>query len=112
MSSLAVGQPVAVAVNGFSVGRYGSVRGRLASIAAVPASTARLQQLTGDANLAGSLAQQGPLYEVTVALDRAGTPSGVAWTRGSGPAGPVPFGALAVASVTVERQSLLHKAFG
>jgi multidrug efflux pump subunit AcrA (membrane-fusion protein) len=112
VGSLAVGQPVEVAVNGFSPGRYGSVRAHVAAIAAVPASATRLQQLTGDASLASALGQQGPLYDVTVALVRARTPSGVAWTRGSGPAGPVPLGALAVASVTVERQSLLHKAFG
>ena len=112
VSSLAVGQAVEVGVNGFSSGRYGSVRARVAAVAEVPASATRLQQLTGNAGLASTLAQEGPLYEVTLALERADNPSGVAWTRGSGPAGPVPFGALAVASVTVERESLVRKAFG
>jgi hypothetical protein len=45
-------------------------------------------------------------------LARADTPSGVKWTQGSGPPGELPIGVQAVASVTIDRQTLLGKAFG
>ena len=54
----------------------------------------------------------GPLREVRVALTRADTPSGLKWTQGSGPPGGLPIGVQAVSSVTIDRQTLLGKAFG
>lgn len=111
LGRVAVGQAVAVAVNGVAADRYGRIRGRVASIGPVPVSRARLRQLTGDAALAAAVSQQGPVYEVVVELERADTPSGLRWTQGRGPASPIPAGALGIAAVTVDRQSLLAKAF-
>ncbi len=112
VGGLAAGQPVDVAVNGFPASRYGSIRGEVTSVGTVPISSTRLKQLTGDVDLATALAQRGPIYEVVVTFLPGSGPSGVAWSRGDGPNGPVPLGALAIASVTVERQPLIRKAFG
>ncbi len=111
ISAIEPGQQVQLAINGFSGARFGSVVGRVETVGSVPLSSARLTQLTGDASLSAAIAEQGPLYEVTISCDPANTPSGVGWTRGDGPNTVIPLGALAVASVTVDRQSLLHQAF-
>lgn len=112
LSAIAEGQPTTIAVNGVAADRYGRIRGEVASIGTVPASRARLRQLTGDAAVTASMTQQGPVYEVVVTLEAADTPSGLRWTQGDGPAAAIPIGALGVASVTVDHQSLISKAFG
>jgi hypothetical protein len=111
VSALSVGQDASVTVNGISPDRYGRIEGHVRTIGELPISSSRLVQLTGDPSLANGLAQQGPLYEVTVALTPADTPSGLAWTRGDGPPRAVPIGALAGLSVVVDRQHLIEKAF-
>jgi hypothetical protein len=112
VSQLAVGQTVAVTVNGVSPERYGKAVGRVAVIEPIPVSQLRLKQLTGDSSLSGLVGQSGPLREVRIRLTPAHTPSGVAWTGGRGPPTPVPAGVHAVASITVDRQTLIGKAFG
>ncbi len=112
LGSLQLGQRVDVTVNGLTPERFGAAIGRVASVGTIPVTAGRLKQLTGDATIAAALGQAGPLYEVVITLDPADTPSGVAWTRGEGPPSPIPLGALALASVTVDRTSLLDKALG
>lgn len=112
VSRLAVGQPVAVTVNGVSPARYGKAVGRVAAIGPRPVSDQRLQQLTGDASLLGLTRSLGPTREVRIALTPAATPSGLAWTGGPGPAGRLPLGVRALSSIEVERETLLGKAFG
>jgi multidrug efflux pump subunit AcrA (membrane-fusion protein) len=109
VSAVAPGQSASVSVNGVAPDRYGRVEGHVASVGDIPLAASRLLQLTGDPTLVGSLSQQGPLYEVIVELERADTPSGVAWTRGDGPPQPIPIGALAVVSIEVEREALIEK---
>ncbi len=111
VSAIASGQEASVAVNGIPDDQYGRIEGHVRSVGETPVPASRLIQLTGDATLASSLTQQGPLYEVVVELAAARTPSGYAWTRGEGPPQPVPIGALAVVSVVLERQTLLETAF-
>jgi HlyD family secretion protein len=112
ISQLAVGQHVAVTVNGVSPERYGKAIGRVVSIGPIPASDLRLKQLTGDSSLLGLVSTLGALREVRIRLTPARTPSGLAWTHGHGPAAPPPAGVHAVASVTIKRQTLIGKAFG
>lgn len=108
ISSLEAGQEASVAINGISPDSYGRVEARVATVAEVPVSASRLTQLTGDLSIAAALAQQGPLYEVIVELDRAATPSGLRWTRGEGPTQPVPIGAIAQVSIVVDRRPLIR----
>jgi multidrug efflux pump subunit AcrA (membrane-fusion protein) len=112
ISRLAPGQPVAITVNGVAPERFGKAVGRVAAIGPVPASRQRLRQLTGDASLLGLADRLGAVREVRIALTPARTPSGLAWTSGSGPPSPLPIGVRAVAGVTVARETLIGKAFG
>jgi len=112
VSQLAVGQKVAVAVNGVAPDRYGKAIGRVAAIGPIPVTDQRLQQLTGDTSLLGLTRQLGPTREVRIALTRASTPSGVAWTGGDGPANRLPLGVRAVSSITVRRETLIGKVLG
>jgi hypothetical protein len=112
ISSLAAGQEASVTINGVSPDRYGRVEARVASVGDIPVTASRLAQLTGDPSLGAGLAQQGPLYEVIVELERAATPSGVRWTRGEGPAQPIPIGALAEVSIVVDERPLIRDVVG
>jgi hypothetical protein len=112
ISQLAVGQHVAVTVNGVAPDRYGKAVGRVASIGAIPVTDQRLQQLTGDTSLVALARAMGPTREIRIRLIPARTPSGLAWTGGSGPASPPPPGVRAISSITVRRQTLIGKAFG
>ena len=112
VSQLALGQDVAVTVNGVSPERYGKAKGRVAAIGPISVNDQRLQELTGDASLVGLTRSLGPIREVRIALTRAGTPSGLAWTGGSGPASPLPTGVRAVSSITIGRETLLGKVIG
>lgn len=111
ISDVAVGQKVAVTVSGFSPERYGKVVGRVASIEPISASEQRLTQLTGDSSLVGVAQRLGSAREVRIRLTPGRTPSGLEWTGGEGPAGPLPLGVRAVASVTTKRETLIGKAF-
>jgi multidrug efflux pump subunit AcrA (membrane-fusion protein) len=112
VSQLAVGQPAEVAVNGVATDRYGSAVGKIVAISPIPVTSQRLTQLTGDSSLVGVISRLGPAREIDIALTPAPTPSGVKWTDGNGPPSRLPIGVRAVATVTVGRQTLLHKAFG
>ena len=112
IADLAPGQRVAVTVNGVAPEQYGQAVGRVQRISPIPVSQQRLRQITGDASLSGLPSRLGPLREVTIALTRANTSSGLKWTHGAGPPARLPIGVRAAASVTVSRRTLLGKAFG
>lgn len=112
VSALEVGQQASVTVNGVAPDRFGRIRAEVQSVGDIPVAPSRLLQLTGDSSLVSTMSQQGPLYEVIVGLVGADTPSGVAWTRGDGPAQPIPIGALAGVTVIVDRQALIESAVG
>jgi Biotin-requiring enzyme len=112
ISQFQIGQKAAITIHGISPAQYGTAVGRVSYIAQIPISEHRLRQLTGDSSLVGLPASLGPLKEVRIALQRADTPSGLAWTDGNGPPDPPPVGDHAVASVTVDRETLIGKAFG
>lgn len=112
VADLARGQKVAVTVNGVSRERYGQAVGRVQRISPLAVSQQRLREITGDSSLFALPSQLGPLREVTIALTPARTPSGLKWTQGNGPPAPLPVGVRALGAVTVDRQTLLGKAFG
>jgi hypothetical protein len=111
VSRLAVGQPAVVDVNGVDADRYGRAVGKIAAISPIPVTDQRLTQLTGDSSLVGVVSRLGPAREIDIALTPARTPSGVKWTHGNGPPTRLPIGVRAVTTVTVGRETLLHKAF-
>ena len=109
ISQLAVGQHVVVTINGVPPDRYGKAIGRVAAIGPIPVSDQRLQQISGDNSLLAITRNLGPTREVRVALTKADTPSGLAWTGGPGPADHPPLGVRAVSSITIKRETLIGK---
>lgn len=112
VSEVAVGQRVAVTVNGVPPDRYGKAVGRVAAVGPIPVDDERLQELTGDASLVGLTRNMGPTREVRIALTRADTPSGLAWTGGPGPSTAPPLGVRALSSITIRRETLIGKVLG
>jgi hypothetical protein len=111
ISRLAVGQKAEVAVNGVAPAAYGEAVGRVVAIGSIPASTQRLRQLTGDDSLLAIVQQLGSVREVLIALTPAPTASGLAWSGGNGPPAPLPIGIRGAASVTIGRETLIHRVF-
>lgn len=113
ISRLSVGDVVEVTVNGLAPSAFGRAVGRITDIGPIPVSDQRLRALTGDASLVGMSARLGPLREVQISLTADSTTgSGVHWSGGTGPDGPITIGVGAIASITVDRQTLLERAFG
>ena len=111
VSRIELGQRVDVAVNGVAAGRFGRAVGRVDFIGSTPVSESRLRQITGDTSLLALVQRLGPVREVRITLQKADTPSGVAWDGGDGPAAPVSVGTFATAEITVGERTLLERAF-
>jgi biotin carboxyl carrier protein len=82
--------------------RFGYLRGRVSYVGELPESPAGIAAAVEDDQLAQVVARgaQGVPIEVRIDLERARTPSGYAWTRGSGPPFPVQDGTLGEVAVT------------
>ncbi len=111
VSRLAVGQTVAVTVNGVLPDQQGRAVGHVDSIGPTPVTDQRLRQISGDASLLALVQRLGPLREVQIRFEKADTPSGIAWAGGRGPSAPLATGTLAVAAITVGQRTLLDRAF-
>ncbi|BBZ32700.1 HlyD family efflux transporter periplasmic adaptor subunit [Mycolicibacterium confluentis] len=90
---------------------FGTVTGTVTSVAALPVSAARIQLLVGgNEQLPTYFLSEGPMVEVDVALDTdADSPSGYAWSFGSGPDKEITTGTLAQVSVILGTSTLLEK---
>ncbi len=113
VSRLEVGQRVDVTVNGVAAGpvRPGG-RDRLSTTSPRPPSRSRgCGRSPATSSLLGLVQRLGPLREVRVTLQKADTPSGVAWDGGDGPTSAIAVGVLAVAEITVGERTLLARAF-
>ena len=93
--------------------QYGSISGVVTYISPLPLTQQRLVTLLGDRpGLVATVAQLGAPLEVAVTLLRdSSTPSGYAWTSGSGPGFDVTPGTLLTGSVLVSEQSPASIAF-
>ena len=83
--------------------QYGMIEGTVEAVSPVPVSPERVILLVGgNASLADYFTSQGPILEVTVSLiPDPSTPSGYAWTTGTGPSSEVTPGTLADVSVVI-----------
>ncbi len=80
------GMPAEISPVTAAPAQYGSIVGVVTSVSSVPVTLARAKLILGDANLAQSLLQAGPVLEVRVKLAKSDeTPSGYEWTIGEGP---------------------------
>jgi multidrug efflux pump subunit AcrA (membrane-fusion protein) len=107
------GQDVLLAASSAPSGQYGSIKGQITRIGEEPATSARLDRLTGgNESLASAFLSSGPVYEVDVKLDRnPSTFSGYQWTTTGGPDYKVPPGTLVSMSAVVARQSIASQLF-
>lgn len=64
---------------------YGYLKGRVQSVAPFPATQQRLEEVLQNESLVKQVSSAGPVTEVLVALQPAKTPSGYAWSIGTGP---------------------------
>lgn len=82
---------------------YGSIRGRIAEIAAFPASLQGMVAMLQNADLAGAFSSDGPPYASRVSLDAdSQTASGLAWTSSRGASRTVSSGTLVDVEIKVE----------
>ncbi|HQZ86505.1 MAG: hypothetical protein QG671_4489 [Actinomycetota bacterium] len=109
VSSLNVGMPAAISVQQFPESQYGAIRATVSFVTPAPASSKGLLAYAGgNDSLLKSLDIDQPVVQVYVDLQSdPSTPSGYAWTLGSGPPSPV----LLVSSISMRavasRQALV-----
>jgi multidrug efflux pump subunit AcrA (membrane-fusion protein) len=92
--------------------RFGSLRGRVASISAAPISPQELDVLLGNDALAQQFLQGGPPVLATVSLTSAKTPTGLSWSSGAGPPFKLAPGALVKGDVEQGNQKVLDLVLG
>jgi len=100
---IAPGMEVGIALDFVPASADGYLRGVVDAVAPVPAAPERVLLVTGgNAALASYFLEPGPVLEISIRPVRdPGTPSGYAWTVGSGPAITLSAGTLARAMVYV-----------
>lgn len=83
---------------------YGSIRGHVVSVSALPINRQAVQDVLANDTVVSQMFSNGPVISAVVRLDRdPKTVSGLAWTSSSGPPFPISAGSLASVSVTVMR---------
>jgi biotin carboxyl carrier protein len=92
---------------------YGFVRGRVEWVAGEPATVQGMTALLGNETLVRTLFQAagGTPLEVAIRLERAGTPSGLAWSSSRGPDAPLRAGTLGTVEITIGAQRPLSLVF-
>ncbi len=83
---------------------YGSLRGTVVAVSTFPVSPDAVQTRVANQVLAEALTGGGASYEAHVGLMRANTPSGYAWTSGSGPVLAVTAGSTVDAEIIVRER--------
>lgn len=83
---------------------HGSLRGRVATVSEFPVSRAAMRAVLQNDTLVEDLARKGAPYAVRIDLQAADTPSGFAWTSGSGPALSMTSGTTLEAEVVVRER--------
>ena len=110
---LATGQRVLVSPTSAPSSEYGYIEGTVASVSSIPVSPARLAQLTS--GIAGITDPEGvgvPVVEVGIVLAAADSPSGYAWTIGTGPPFTLLAGTPFVGQIVVGEQAPLVRLLG
>jgi multidrug efflux pump subunit AcrA (membrane-fusion protein) len=105
------GMDVRVSPDSVPRSQYGTILGRVKAVSPVPVPPERvILAVGGNASLADYFLTEGPILEVTVALERdAATPSGYKWSTGDGPPGPVTLGTLAEVQVVLSEDAPISR---
>jgi len=81
---------------------YGFMIGKVSFVAAYPATSAAMMSVLGNESLIQSVTAGGPVTEVHLDLEPAGTPSGFKWSSRQGPPLPISSGTLCSAQIVTE----------
>jgi len=110
-SAVKPGMRAAVAVASVPQSEFGAIQGTVSEVATLPATAERIKLVVGgNEQLPGFFLADGPVVEVTVALDTdPATPSGYRWTFGYGPDQPLTTGTLARVTVTLRDNTILGR---
>ena len=102
-NTVRIGMDARIALAAYPQAQFGTIDGTVASVSTLPVTTERLEVvLGGNDSLVRYFVDQGPLIEVTVALDPDPTSAtGYEWTIGTGPDRRIPVGSLGEASVII-----------
>lgn len=83
---------------------YGYMIGKVAFVAAYPATPAAMMSVLGNEPLTQSITAAGPVTEVRLDLEPAGTPSGFKWSSRQGPPVLVSSGTLCSAQIVIAHE--------
>lgn len=110
-STVRPGMPAQVGVASYPQSQFGTITGTVRSVAGLPATADRVELLVGgNPSLVDYFMAGGPVLEVTVDLDTdASTPSGYAWTVGTGPDEKLSTGTLVDVTVTIADRSPISR---
>ena len=105
------GMEARVAIAAYPQSQYGTMTGTVTSVSTLPVTSDRLAVVMGGNDaLIRYFADQGPLLEVTVALEPdPASATGYNWTIGTGPSEPIPVGSLGEVSVIIADGSPLSR---
>lgn len=102
------GMRALVTPGGVSSSQYGYIKGKVSQVSPAPVSPERLAALLGDnASLVDFLLESGPVLEMNIEMELADTPSGYAWTIGSGPDQVIDSSTLVDVTVVVRERRVM-----
>ena len=105
VQQISVDSEADVRIGALPSSQYGFVRGRVISVAPLPATTGDLQEILQNSALVAEVEASGPVVEVVIEPEKAHTASGLQWSIGRGPAFSVLNGGLPVhVSITLDSQ--------
>jgi len=90
---------------------YGYMTGKVAFVAAYPATPAAMMSTLENEPLTHSIASAGPVTEVRLELEPAGTPSGFKWSSRQGPPMPISSGTLCSAQIVTQHDKPITLVF-
>ena len=100
------GMPAEVSPSSIDERIYGSIRGQVTSVSALPMSREGLEAVLGNSSLVADMMKAGPPIEVLIALSsNPNTADGLAWTSGVSPPTRVTSGVTATSRIVVDSVS-------
>ena len=99
------GMPVRIAVTTVAPEKYGLLLGTVARVGTHPATRAGVGALLNNDDITNIVVGGPPVFQVEVALTLADTPSGYAWSSGTGPAEQLSAGTLVNSTVMISSQT-------
>jgi multidrug efflux pump subunit AcrA (membrane-fusion protein) len=108
-----VGDRAEIAISGADPAEYGYLLGRVAAVAAYPATQERLRSILRDDSVLAEVGELGPVIETLVRLERdSSAPSEFAFSVGEGPPYPLTIGTSASTTVITGEQAPIDNVTG